>query len=326
MLILALAAGRMGIFYWHSKNDHAYWNDEYFKLLGYKPGEVVPGFAAWMARIVPEDRSRLAEIIKSAQPEYTTEFRVMGHNGAVHWLEAYGRCELDQAGEPCRRYAVMFDITARKMAEARSEILLKEVNHRAKNLLTVVQSIAQLTQLDVEPEEFFETFSDRLEGLAASHTLIVEAEWKGVDLETLVRAQLHHLGDLIDRRILLDGSLCTLTAAAAQALGMALHELSTNAVKYGALTNRDGIVLLSWEQATESPEGKPYFRMSWTEEGGPPVVNPTRKGFGHTVIVELPEHLLSATVSYTFQRQGAEWKLEAPAAKVIQKPQSDLES
>ena len=172
------------------------------------------------------------------------------------------------------------DITERKQREAHNKLLLAEVNHRARNLLAVVQVIAQQTAIHASKETFVTRLTERIGGLAASQDLLVQNEWRGVAISELVKSQLAHLQDLFDTRIRLDGSLVRLNSAAAQGIGMALHELATNACKYGSLSNSEGRVLVSWHV---SP-GEPVFFMSWAEELGPAVVPPKHKGFGQKVI------------------------------------------
>jgi PAS domain S-box-containing protein len=211
---------------------------------------------------------------------------------------------------------VVEEITERRRAEEKTATLLKEVNHRAKNLLAVTQAIAQLTAADVEPEQFYDAFSIRLQGLAASHDLLVQAEWQGVWLDRLIKSQLLHLAALLGNRIFLKGPSVTLNPAAVQMIGMVVHELATNAIKYGALSTAEGRVTLCWTVSSDASEAEPRFVMTWTEDGGPPVIAPLRKGFGHAVMVEMPEHLLEARVDLSFPPSGAVWKLTAPLALV----------
>jgi two-component sensor histidine kinase len=127
------------------------------------------------------------------------------------------------------------DITERKEREEKEHLLMREMNHRGKNMLTVVDAIAHQTAT-TGPEDFAARFSERIRALAANQDLLVGNEWRGVDVEGLVRAQLAHFADLVGFRIAVDGPTLRLNAAAAQAIGLALHELATNAAKYGGLS------------------------------------------------------------------------------------------
>jgi len=219
---------------------------------------------------------------------------------------------VDAQGRAKRSYGVIIDITTRKQADELKAVLLQEVDHRAKNLLSVVQSIAQLTPTDGSPQQFLAAFNTRLQGFAASHDLLVNAEWKGVGVDELVRSQLLHFKSLIGSRILLQGASVPLKPAAAQAIGMAIHELATNAVKYGALATPDGIIRLSWSSGSRDGTAPQTFRIEWSEEGGPPVTPPMRRGFGYTVLVEMPEHILDARVELTYAPAGIVWRATIP--------------
>jgi two-component sensor histidine kinase len=167
------------------------------------------------------------------------------------------------------------DITERKAHEEHVRLLTSEVNHRAKNMLSVVSAIARQTATK-NPEDFVERFSERIQALSASQDLLIRNEWKGVDIEDLVRAQLALFANLIDARIAVRGPTLRLKAASAQAIGLALHELATNAGKCGALSTDKGRVEIWWEAAAN------MFTMSWAENEGPPVVAPTRRGWQHS--------------------------------------------
>lgn len=207
--------------------------------------------------------------------------------------------------------AIIVDITERKRAEERTQLLLREVHHRSKNLLAVAQAVARQTASKADPSEFVERFSERLQAIAASHDLVVGAEWRGVAVDDLVLTQLAHFEDLIGKRVRVQGPPIWVTASTAQALGMALHELATNAAKYGALSNNDGRVEVSW--GIEESREKPFFKISWRETGGPAVSPPTRRGFGQTVIVDLAQAAVQGEARMEFGETGVVWELKGPA-------------
>jgi PAS domain S-box-containing protein len=207
------------------------------------------------------------------------------------------------------------DITERKRTEERNKLLMAEVNHRSMNLLAVVQAVAQQTARGGDPATLVARLIERIDGLAASQDLLVKNQWQGVEVADLVEAQLAHFKDLIGTRVLLDGLPARLTPAAAQGIGMALHELATNAGKYGALSNGEGRVRISWQVATGS---KPTFLMSWLEEGGPNVARPTRKGFGQMVIGRMVEAAVDGTANIDYREGGFSWKLSAPFADTLE--------
>jgi two-component sensor histidine kinase len=189
--------------------------------------------------------------------------------------------------------------------------LLKEMDHRSKNILNVVQAIARQTAI-ASPSEFVPRFSERIQTLATSHDLLVKSRWQGVDMSDLVRGQLGHFSDLLDRRIRLDGPPLRLSVSAAQIFGMILHELATNAAKYGALVDDAGSVEISWDVNGE-------FMLGWTERGGPKVAPPDHRGFGSTVIKAMAESSLDGDVDLEFAPAGLRWRVVCTASKVLEK-------
>jgi two-component sensor histidine kinase len=200
----------------------------------------------------------------------------------------------------------------RLASERHAHLMSAEVNHRAKNLLAVVQAIAQITSRQTEPRLFAEEFGRRVRSLAASHDLVVKSQWQGVDLYELIQSQLAYFAGLIGTRIVCKGPSVQLTPSAAQAIGMALHELATNAGKYGALSNMTGHVVIGWQVSYDDKN----FKIAWSESGGPPVTEPARRGFGHTVIVEMTTRALGGEASLRFPSDGLQWEVTAPLERV----------
>jgi len=220
----------------------------------------------------------------------------------------------DENGHPVIQCNIR-DITERRRAGEHVKLLMAEVNHRAKNLLAVVQAFAHQTAKYGDPATFTARLSDRIDGLAAGQDLLVRNQWLGVDVADLVAVQLAHFKDLIGTRVLIEGPRAlTLNMAAAQGIGMALHELATNAAKYGALSNRDGTVHIGWQVTNAA---KPTFSMSWREDGGPVVVPPTRKGFGQIVIGRMAEAAVEGEAEIVFRESGLSWHLSAPAENAL---------
>jgi two-component sensor histidine kinase len=189
---------------------------------------------------------------------------------------------------------------------------MSEISHRARNMLSLVQAIARQT-LASEPEDFIERFTERIQSLAANQDLLVQNEWQGVDVEDLVRAQLAHFADLVGSRITVHGSPVRLNAAAAQAIGLALHELATNAGKYGALSVGAGCVDVGWRFDSD------IFAMSWTERKGPSVSQPKRRGFGSTVVDSMVKQTVNGEVHLDFIPSGVAWNLTCPAANALER-------
>ncbi len=226
--------------------------------------------------------------------------------------------QLERVKIPGGRFGVVcyfYDFTERKHFEEHIGLLMNEVNHRAKNLLAVVQAVAKQTAKHSSPEIFMERLSERIDGLATSQDLLVKNQWRGIEVANLVEAQLAYLKNLVGTRVQLDGPPLRLTPAAAQGIGMALHELATNAAKYGALSNSEGRVRISWKV---TPAEKPTFSMSWSEDGGPSVAPPTRKGFGQTVIGRMVEAAVDGTAETDYQESGFSWKLDALVVNTLE--------
>jgi PAS domain S-box-containing protein len=242
------------------------------------------------------------------------EFRVRRQDGAVRWVEANALAYFEGAGSERRAVSLggtVQDVTERKEREEKEHLLMREVNHRAKNMLSVVHSIAHQTAAR-NPEDFVERFSERIQALSANQDLLVRNEWKGVDIADLVRAQLAPFADLIGSRIALHGPKLCLKAASAQAVGLALHELATNAGKYGALSTDTGHVNISWRTNGDT------FAMNWTERNGPRVSAPKRRGFGTIVVEAMTERSVDGTVGLDYAPSGVTWHLTCPAANALE--------
>ena len=206
--------------------------------------------------------------------------------------------------------SVAQDLTERKAHEEHVQLLMREAYHRVKNLLGLVQVMARQTAAG-DPDDFIERFTERVQALAANQDLLGRKQQLGADLEALVRAQLSHLADLVESRIAVRGPKLHLNAAAVQAIGLALHELATNASKYGALSTDAGRVDIGWRADGDT------FAMSWLESNGPPVQPPGHRGFGTTVIESMAKLAIDGEVQLDYVPSGLEWHLSCPAANVL---------
>ncbi len=209
-----------------------------------------------------------------------------------------------------------YDLSERVRHEEHIKLLMGEVNHRSKNMLTIVQAIAKRT-MATQPENFMERFGQRVQALVANQDLLVRNDWKAVSLGNLIGSQLAHFRDAHDIRVALDGPPVMITASASQALGMALHELATNAAKYGALSIKSGRVIISWNLLSDAA-GMARFTLSWIESGGPLVAKPTRLGFGSTVIGSMIKMSLGCDAKIDFAPTGLIWRIDCLAAGLIE--------
>jgi two-component sensor histidine kinase len=188
---------------------------------------------------------------------------------------------------------------------------MREINHRAKNMLSVVEAIAHQTAAKT-PEDFIERFSERIQALSANQDLLIRNEWHGVEIKDLVCAQLSPFADLIGTRIAVEGPMLRINAGSAQAIGLALHELTTNAGKYGALSTDKGRVDVGWETEGDT------FTMSWTERDGPQVSPPQQRGFGTVVMQEMAKRSVDGKVDLECAPSGVTWRLTCPVANALE--------
>jgi PAS domain S-box-containing protein len=239
----------------------------------------------------------------------------IAYGGTVSWYDLTVHPLTDEFGGVTGIISGAVDITRYKEQQARIRLLMRELTHRAKNLLTVIQAIMRQTASNSTSVEDFETrFSARLQSLAGSHDLLVQEDWQGASMRDLVRSQLGHYGDRADSQIELSGEPLKIRPDAAQHIGMALHELATNATKYGALSSPTGKVRISWRVA-EGPDGTPLCRLSWEESGGPPAAPPSRRGFGRVVIERTVARAVNGEVHIDYSPTGLRWTLEFPAVE-----------
>jgi PAS domain S-box-containing protein len=225
---------------------------------------------------------------------------------------------LDRKGNPNQLASVTRDISDRKRHEEHLDLLMREVNHRAKNMLSVVRAISNQTAAK-SPKDFLVRFTERLQALSANQDLLVRNEWGGVDIADLVRAQLAAFADLMGSRISAHGPELRFNSTAAQAVGLALHELATNASKYGALSTETGWVEVRWRL-----DGN-IFAMNWTERGGPPVSAPTHRGFGSTVVNAMAKRSVQGEVHLDYARSGVVWTLTCPSANALEAAEGEAE-
>jgi two-component sensor histidine kinase len=213
--------------------------------------------------------------------------------------------------EPLRWIAFIIDLSERQAREEHARELVHELSHRTKNLISVIQGIAHLlAQKRMSLDEFHRRLSDRLQALAGIQNVVLQDNWRGAPIRELVLSQLAHCADLVGSRIFLGGAPLSLTATACQYLGMALFELCTNALKYGALSDTAGTVTIRWTLETA-----PYperLRVEWIETGGPRVKEPDRQGFGHRVTTDIVARALGGSVSDEFREEGLHWRIILP--------------
>jgi PAS domain S-box-containing protein len=269
----------------------------------------------WCARVHRDDMQRLrAEnicVFKERRRELVSEFRFVLPGGEIRWIEARSLIAYNDAGRAERMTGVYIDVTERRSAENQKNLLIAELDHRVKNVLACVAAVAQRSrECSRSADEFLEVLNGRINSLANTHALLSRSHWEGVGVGELVRSELAPC--MTDCNNLIDGPDVVLAAEATQPLAMVLHELATNAAKYGALSNGRGQVLVRWHRASNGRSSDKLV-LDWREVGGPPVVAPNSSGYGTSVIRDLIPYELGGAVSYELAREGARCMLEIPA-------------
>jgi PAS domain S-box-containing protein len=318
----ALTAGRMGSWETDFVTGVRTWTEEGMQLFGLalEGGRGIVGGPddEFYCALHPDDRHLIQEIYEQSHTidSFPAEYRIVKPDGAIYWLSGRGQI-VDRLpdGRAHRLISIMTDITERKAAELHVQFLLKEMTHRSKNLLAVVQSISRQTGKTVETmPDFQNRFASRLQGLAASHDVLIREGWRGARLGELIRMQLVPFADLQSGRVAVEGPPVNLAAPDAQSIGLAIHELATNAVKYGALSTNSGTVRIGWDVRGEGAEKT--LQLTWAETGGPKVAPPERKGFGLIMLDQLIAAALNGEVNMSFSPTGVLWTVAFPEKRI----------
>lgn len=304
-LRLGLAAGRMIVWEIDLADGQVTRSENADQIFG--PGKAAEEFFARMQpEDVAEDRRRVQEAIESAHGQYEHEFRYRHPDGRELWLYNQGRVERDADGVARRIHGVCMDVTERRRAQEHQRLLINELNHRVKNTLSIVQAIAQQSLRDesINPE-VRDAFEGRLIALSAAHSLLTSQNWQAASLTRLVADAVAAVRGT-DDRVTVAGPDLLLQPKTAVALAMAIHELATNAVKYGSLSVSEGRVSVSWETDADR------LRLVWREAGGPPVVAPARRGFGTRMIERALASELGGQVVIDFAESGVCCRVDTP--------------
>jgi PAS domain S-box-containing protein len=313
-LRLAVEAGRMAVWEYDVATNHLTSSPELNRLFGFAD-DATPTIEEMRARHWPGEYERVQAIGRAALARgerfFEAEYRYVWPDGSVHWLLMRAEVRFGVDSSPSKAVGVVLDITERKKAEERQALLMREVDHRAKNALAVVQAAVQLTRAP-NAEEYKRAIEGRVSALARAQTLLAEDSWSGADLRTLLQGELAALVGA-DQRAMLDGPAVALPSWATQPLAMAFHELATNAVKYGALSAPSGRIAVSWEVKGGA---EPMLRLRWAESGGPPVAAPpARRGFGTRVLEGTVRGQLGGEVLVAWEPAGLECEFEVPLTR-----------
>ncbi len=236
------------------------------------------------------------------------------------WLEETSRAEFDSAGRFVRLKGLTRDITRRKQAEQRQDLLIAELDHRVKNVLARVAAVVMHTRRrSGTMDEFVKALGGRMQSMAAAHTLLSQSRWFGVGLSDLIRHQLAPY--TTDANTTISGPDVMLTSAQTQAVAMVIHELVTNAAKHGALSSLDGRVSVNWDRTRADVAA--ILTITWRELGGPPIKAPVQSGYGSGLIRDLIPHELGGTVDLIFPSDGACCEIEIPLGEGAKIPREE---
>jgi PAS domain S-box-containing protein len=288
------ASGAVGLWDWSEETDRLHGDAQFARLYGLDPARAADGITLeeHYRYVVPDDLPQLREKVQRLLEqggEFLAEYRVAVPGEPLRWLECKGRVVRDGDRAARRFSGTTVDITARKQAEQLKHLLMEELSHRVKNMFTMVQAIVAQTLRSADGS-LVDRLTGRLIALSRAHEILMQTNWNAADLSALIVQALQI--DSENAHFDLDGPPMAIGARAALSLSLLLHEMATNAIKYGALSVPGGIVRLQWEIKDEQ------FCLRWIEEGGPPAREPARKGFGSRLIAMGIAGAQQATLDY----------------------------
>lgn len=307
-LRLATEAAGLGVWDWDLTTGVAVFSDRARMICG-APATGDVRFDMLRGQIHPDDYSRAVDMTRRAadpvlKDKSPYEYRILRPEGGYRWVLAQGEAifETRDGAEVAVRYiGTIQDITERAMASQRQQLLMHELNHRVKNTLASVQSIAHLTlRSDQNPDQARARLTDRLVALADAHDILTRENWEAADLTDIIAAATGPYDAAGASRFRIEGDQVRVAPQTAVALALCLHELATNAAKYGALSGPEGLVEIAW-----SVEGDlPRLTLRWRETGGPSVAPPTRTGFGTRLLTRGLSTEFGGDARLVYERSG----------------------
>jgi PAS domain S-box-containing protein len=314
-LRLATEAAEIGLWDVDNVTDTLFWPPRVKAMFGLSP-DVPVSMAEFYAGLHPDDKeATVAAYVAACDPElralYDVEYRTVGkEDGVVRWVEAKGRGIFDADGKCVRVVGTAIDITRRKEAEERQDLLAREVDHRARNALAVVQSIVRLTRAS-SVDGYVAAVEGRIKALARAHALLSDSRWHGADLDALVMEELAPYRLTEAEKVKISGPKVSLLPHMAQGLALALHEMATNAAKHGALSSMAGKVSVAWQAQGDS------LILQWVETGGPRIAPPPARSFGLNVIRASIESQLGGKTTFDWDPEGMKCTLSIPRRETI---------
>ncbi len=326
-LSVVLSEANIGAFEWDRNAGTLRLSEQLDKMLGTHAHQTPGGLPGGLGEIIhPDDcdqaMSALGQGIET-EGRYSLEFRVVRpSDGSVFWASSVGVLVRSGLGDAGKVSGLVQDVTPTKLAQEQREALVAELDHRVKNVLSAVQSVAaQSARKAISLEGFLKTFSGRLKSMASAHQLLTATRWRGASMSSVAAAE---LGGIAPGQTRWEGPDLLLTPRAAQAMSLALHELAINAVKFGALSVETGRVDVRW---LSLPDGG--LELQWTESFGPRVAPRARRGFGATLLEDVTGRELDGDVALDFRREGVTAVIRAGASAITQplapEPEPDAE-
>lgn len=319
-LRLAMQTGKIALWDWNILSDRVSWTDSFFAMLRVDKEALEATRAGFFAIVHTEDRRHVQASIERALTDDAPcelEFRAVRPDGQVVWLFA-NALVLRDGDRPIRMVGAMFDITERKQAEAQRDLLVAELSHRVKNTLATVISIAQQSfSKGQSVEEERRSFAARIQALAQTHGRLAEANWSGVSFRTILLDEFAPYWQEDGQNLRLCGPDIVLNSKHAVMLGMAFHELVTNAVKHGSLSRAGGLVDISWDLIAGPRE---RLQIRWTESNGPRIAPPTRRGFGRLLLERALASDLRGHVHMDFAEEGLKCVVTIPLREAADLP------
>jgi PAS domain S-box-containing protein len=313
-LALAGRAARVGSYAYDVKKGVMQISEGYAAIHGLPAGTTETTLCEWRSRVHPDDLRRVEvfrdQMFANRQKEYNIEYRIVRSDGEMRWVERRSSVAYDGDGHPRRVVGVSIDVTERKRAEERQRILVAELDHRVKNALATVSSVISHTAVGSRSvADFVASIDGRIRSMATTQDLLRSGRWDGISLTELIRHELAPYATRQNTKI--SGPELVLRPEAGQTMAMVLHELTTNAAKYGALSTKEGRVSIRWERRLN---GHPLrLVLEWQEVGGPPVVDPDKASFGMSTIRDLIPYEFGGKVDLTFAPEGVRCRVELPA-------------
>lgn len=306
---LAWLADKNGWIFWYNQRWYEYTGTNLAAMEGW----------GWQAVHHPDHVDRVSKRIQHAwdtgEPWEDT-FPLRRADGEFRWFLSRANPLKDDAGNVVLWCGTNTDITEQLEAQEHINLLIREVNHRSRNMLATIRAILGRSAR-LPKDELIQSLDRRISALASNQEILDGGDWSGARIVDIVEAQLRHVDEDARARIDIEKPEALIVQAkVAEAIGLAIHELATNSMKYGALSNSIGRVHIGWTLVDDA-DNQPLLKMVWSESGGPAVAEPTANGFGTLLIKRNVEQVLKATVVLDFQPTGLVWRVEAPAGELL---------